>query len=160
MKGRRKNNLELNSLAWIISRVFDPVIEIPLLLAAVAIYALTNGLRIRFLMFLLIVVISILHTTGLEVMYLGFAGFKMLTWSVIGVFLLIAFTTGGMSNLIYYYGLKKVTASKSTIYELFFPFSSILLEFLLHGKILSLGQWFGVLVVLFSVSKIVVLKNK
>ncbi|EKE06920.1 MAG: protein of unknown function DUF6 transmembrane [uncultured bacterium] len=123
------------------------------------------GTSLRFLlttilMFLLIVVISILHTTGLEVMYLGFAGFKMLTWSVIGVFLLIAFTTGGMSNLIYYYGLKKVTASKSTIYELFFPFSSILLEFLLHGKILSLGQWFGVLVVLFSVSKIVVLKNK
>lgn len=55
MVKKNKKGDELNSLAWVISRVFDPVIEIPLLLATVAIYALTNGLRIRFLIFLLFV---------------------------------------------------------------------------------------------------------
>jgi len=51
----KKINKNASNLAWVVSRVFDPVIEIPLLLATVAIYALTNGLRIRFLIFLLIV---------------------------------------------------------------------------------------------------------
>ena len=40
-------------LAWLISRVFDPVIEIPLLIASVIFIALTNGLRFRFLIFLM-----------------------------------------------------------------------------------------------------------
>jgi len=45
----------LKKIAWIISRIFDPIIEIPLLLTVVAWFALTNGLRWRFLIFLLIV---------------------------------------------------------------------------------------------------------
>ncbi|MDZ4384977.1 MAG: hypothetical protein U0944_01010, partial [Candidatus Moranbacteria bacterium] len=51
----KKGKKNASNLAWVVSRVFDPVIEIPLLLAAVAVYALTNGLRIRFLIFLLII---------------------------------------------------------------------------------------------------------
>jgi len=42
-------------LAWAISRVFDPVIEIPILLAGSVYYALSNGLRWRFLVMLLVV---------------------------------------------------------------------------------------------------------
>lgn len=45
----------MKKIAWIISRIFDPIIEIPLLLTVVAWFALTNGLRWRFLIFLLIV---------------------------------------------------------------------------------------------------------
>ena len=45
----------MKKLAWIISRVFDPVIEIPIMLSAAVWWALTNGLRWRFLVFLLIV---------------------------------------------------------------------------------------------------------
>lgn len=41
--------------AWIISRVFDPVFEIPALLAVAVFFALTNGLRFRFLIFLMFV---------------------------------------------------------------------------------------------------------
>src|SRR5687767_13119777 len=41
--------------AWIISRVFDPVIEIPLLLSATVWYALANGMRWRFLLLLLFI---------------------------------------------------------------------------------------------------------
>jgi drug/metabolite transporter (DMT)-like permease len=53
-----------------------------------------------------------------------------------------------------------VLASKATIYELVFPFSSILLEFFIHGKLLSVGQWFGILVVLFAVYKVVKIKKE
>jgi membrane-associated phospholipid phosphatase len=42
-------------LAWAISRIFDPVFEIPLLLSASVWYALSNGMRWRFLLLLLIV---------------------------------------------------------------------------------------------------------
>lgn len=49
MGGRKKNRW-----AWVVSRIFDPVIEIPLLLIFVTWVALTNGLRYRFIIFLLI----------------------------------------------------------------------------------------------------------
>ena len=45
----------MKRLAWIISRVFDPVIEIPIMLGTAVWWALTNGLRWRFLVFLLVV---------------------------------------------------------------------------------------------------------
>jgi hypothetical protein len=44
----------MKKLAWIISRVFDPVIEIPIMLSGAVWWALTNGLRWRFLLFLLL----------------------------------------------------------------------------------------------------------
>ncbi|MFA6215996.1 MAG: DMT family transporter, partial [Patescibacteria group bacterium] len=42
------------------------------------------------------------------------------------VFLIIVFTSGGSAMLLYYYGLKRVTASVSAICELAFPLSAIL----------------------------------
>ena len=45
----------MKRLAYIISRVFDPMIEIPIILSVVVWFALTNGLRFRFFIFLLIV---------------------------------------------------------------------------------------------------------
>ncbi len=50
----KKKRGGMNLAAWVISRVFDPVVEIPLLLAAVTFVALNNGLRWRFLIFLMI----------------------------------------------------------------------------------------------------------
>lgn len=44
----------MKKLAYIISRVFDPIIEIPLVLFVLTWYSLTNGLRFRFLIFLFI----------------------------------------------------------------------------------------------------------
>lgn len=69
-------------------------------------------------------------------------------------FLLIAFSTGGVAIFIYYFGLKRVTASKSTIYELTFPATAIILEFVIYGKTLSIGQWLGTAVLLFAIYKI------
>lgn len=52
--GKGKRNW-LNRLAWLISRVFDPVIEIPLLISVATLYAVRNGWRFRYLIFLLII---------------------------------------------------------------------------------------------------------
>ncbi len=48
-----------NKLAWLVSRIFDPVVEIPVLLSATAWIALTNGLRWRFLVMLIVVDVGI-----------------------------------------------------------------------------------------------------
>ncbi len=67
------------------------------------------------------------------------------------VFLLIALTTGGPAIFLYYYGLKRITASVATICELAFPLTAIILEYALRGNVLSWVQWAGVLLLLFSI---------
>lgn len=76
------------------------------------------------------------------------------------IFILIAFSTGGPAIFIYYYGLKNITASSSTILELAFPLSAIILEYILHGNILSLVQWIGVAILIYSITNVVKLSNE
>lgn len=70
------------------------------------------------------------------------------------VFLLIAFTTGGAAIFLYYYGLKKITASVATICELAFPLTAVVLEYFIHGNILSPVQWVGVFILMLSMIKV------
>jgi len=70
------------------------------------------------------------------------------------IFLLIAFTTGGTAIFLYYYGLKKITASVAAICELAFPLTAVLLEYLIRGNILGPIQWAGVAVLFFSIIKV------
>jgi len=51
--------------------------------------------------------------------------------------LLIVLTSGAGAMLLYYSGLKRVTASTATICELFWPFSAIILDYLFHGNVLN-----------------------
>ena len=74
-------------------------------------------------------------------------------------FALIVITSGAAAMLIYYYGLKRVKASESTMYELAFPLSAIVLEMLVHQKFLSWTQWLGAAVLLFAMYKISTLKH-
>lgn len=76
------------------------------------------------------------------------------------IFLLIAFTTGGAAIFLYYYGLKKVTASVATICELAFPLTAVILEYFLHGNILNAVQWIGVLVLILSIIKVTSINNR
>ncbi len=64
--------------------------------------------------------------------------------------LVIVFSSGGVAMMIYYYGLKSVPASKATLYELVFPLSAIVLDFVLHGKLLSFGQFTGAVLLMYS----------
>jgi drug/metabolite transporter (DMT)-like permease len=70
------------------------------------------------------------------------------------IFLLIAFTTGGAAIFLYYYGLKKITASVATICELAFPLTAVVLEYFIHGNILNPIQWIGVVILIASIIKV------
>ena len=71
-----------------------------------------------------------------------------LQWKII---LLIVFTTGSVALFIYYYGLKHVKASHSTIYELFWPLSAVAIDWVIRGRILSPVQIFGGTVLIISI---------
>ena len=75
------------------------------------------------------------------------------------IFLIIAFSTGGTAIFLYYYGLKKITASVAAICELSFPLTAVVLEYFVHGNILGVVQWIGAGVLLVSILRISFLKN-
>ncbi|MBN1779246.1 MAG: DMT family transporter [Candidatus Buchananbacteria bacterium] len=70
------------------------------------------------------------------------------------IFILIVFSSGGAAMLIYYYGLKQVKASVSTICELAFPLSAIILEFIFRGQLLTWSQWLGTIVMLIAIYQV------
>jgi drug/metabolite transporter (DMT)-like permease len=70
------------------------------------------------------------------------------------IFLLIAFTTGGPAIFLYYYGLKRITASVATIGELAFPLTAVILEYILRHNLLGTIQWIGVVILLASIIKV------
>ncbi len=71
-------------------------------------------------------------------------------WTIIGI---ISVTTGTIAILLYYYGLKTVKASHSTLVELFFPISAILLDYLVNGVLLSPIQWLSTALMIFAILK-------
>ena len=76
------------------------------------------------------------------------------------IFILIALITGGPAIFLYYYGLKHISASVSTICELSFPLTAVLLEYFLRGNLLSIVQWIGVLLLIISMTNVSTLKLK
>jgi drug/metabolite transporter (DMT)-like permease len=70
------------------------------------------------------------------------------------IFLIIAFTTGGAAIFLYYYGLKRISASVASICELAFPLTAVVLEYFVHGNILLPVQWMGAAVLLISILKV------
>jgi len=76
------------------------------------------------------------------------------------IFLIIVFSTGGLAIFLYYHGLKHVTASVSTICELAFPLTAIILEYLIRGNMLSWVQWLGAILLGYSIYQVVRLKEK
>ncbi len=122
------------------------------------------GTALRFyittlVMVVIIILIAILNAAGVDTGYAGFAGFETIDWEIMGIFVIIALTTGGTAIFIYYWGLKRVLASRSTIYELAFPVSAIILEYIVHDQILTVGQWIGTGVVFIAIISIVKLKS-
>ena len=122
------------------------------------------GTSLRFfittgVMVVIIMLITILNASGVDTGYAGIDGFGVLNWKLIGVFVIIALTTGGTAIFIYYWGLKRVLASRATIFEMAFPVSAIILEFILHDNVLSAGQWVGTVIVLGAITIIINLKT-
>jgi len=84
---------------------------------------------------------------------------SQITAHQLATFLIIVFTTGGLAIFLYYWGLKRVTASVSTICELAFPLIAIILEYLIRGNLLSWAQWVGAVVLAYSIYKVSALKE-
>lgn len=105
------------------------------------------GTYLRFLFASIILLVIVLVRGDLPVI-------TSITSEQFFVFLIIAFTTGGAAIFLYYYGLKKLTASVSTICELAFPLTAVVLEYFLRGNLLSPVQWFGVLILFISILQV------
>lgn len=105
------------------------------------------GTYLRFL-FASIIMFIISTTTG------DVISVSSVTSKQIIIFLIIAFTTGGAAIFLYYYGLKNISASVASICELAFPLTAVVLEYFVHGNILSPVQWLGATVLLISILKV------
>jgi drug/metabolite transporter (DMT)-like permease len=105
------------------------------------------GTYLRFL-FASIIMMIIAATTG-DILSVTEVSTKQII-----IFFIIAFTTGGAAIFLYYYGLKRISASVASICELAFPLTAVVLEYLVHGNILSLVQWIGAAVLLISILKV------
>jgi len=80
--------------------------------------------------------------------------FKQMTsqnWLVIFIVIL---TSGLGAIFLYYYGLKKVKAILSTIMELFFPITAIILDYVVNGHVLSPIQWISAIILIAVIIKI------
>ena len=64
--------------------------------------------------------------------------------------LIIVFSSGSIALAIYYYGLQNLPASHTTIYELAWPLSALLLDWGLRGQLLNITQLLGAFILLTS----------
>ena len=99
-----------------------------------------------------IIMLLIVLTTG------DFAQVKNITAHQSLIFFITVFTTGGTAIFLYYWGLKWVTASVSTICELAFPLTAIILEYILRGHALSVFQWLGAIILVWSIYQVSVIR--
>ena len=68
------------------------------------------------------------------------------------VLLVIVFSTGTFALFIYYYGLNKLPASHTTLFELFWPLSAVIIDWIKNGNPLSSFQLLGAVMLLSSVT--------
>jgi drug/metabolite transporter (DMT)-like permease len=110
------------------------------------------GTYLRFGVTTLIMIVALLTLGAWD----AFAAITPQNWLV---FLIIAFTTGGLAIFIYYWGLKRITASASTMCELMLPFTVIIIDYFRHKPLTSV-QWFGTFLLLGSVILIAAEQNR
>lgn len=70
--------------------------------------------------------------------FLSITHLEMMHWQLL---VLVVFTSGAAAIFLYYYWLRKVTASSATIFELAYPLSGIFFDWYFNGNILSPVQW-------------------
>jgi drug/metabolite transporter (DMT)-like permease len=112
-------------------------------------YAL--GTYLRFLITTIIMLLVVLSVNQ-------FGAFYDVTthqWIIFGI---IAVTSGGAAIFLYYFGLKRITASVATICELSFPLTAIILEYFIRGNILNWPQWIGASLLVYSIIRVTKLK--
>jgi drug/metabolite transporter (DMT)-like permease len=81
----------------------------------------------------------------------GYSDIGLISTAQWKIILLIVFTTGSVALFIYYYGLKHVKASHSSIYELFWPLSAVAIDWIVRGRVLSPVQFIGGTLLIISI---------
>ena len=71
---------------------------------------------------------------------------------------IISISTGSVALFIYYYGLKSLPASHTTLYELFWPLSAMFIDWFYRSRTLEAAQIIGAILLLSSI--ILLSKNK
>ncbi len=66
------------------------------------------------------------------------------------IIIAIVLSTGTVALSIYYYGLQRLPASHTTIFELTWPLSAVFLDWILRGKMLGTIQLLGALLLIIS----------
>lgn len=84
----------------------------------------------------------------------SFVAFKTVTANEWLIIFIIAATTGSGAIMLYYRGLRNITAKVSTICELSFPLSSVIFDYLINGNVLSGIQIVSAIVMIFSIYRI------
>ena len=72
----------------------------------------------------------------------------------------IALSTGMVALFIYYYGLKRTPASVTTILELTWPLSAIVIDYVYFHKTLTATQVIGALILLFTMYRVSQMRKK
>lgn len=103
-----------------------------------------------YLRFAFAAVIMLLITVGTG----DFNSFSQVSASQWLTFGLVAVLTGGPAIFLYYYGLKKISASVATICELAFPLTAVILEYFIHKNILNPVQWVGAFILFAGIIKV------
>lgn len=83
-------------------------------------------------------------------------GMRPIHWKLLVV---IVFSSGAMSMFIYYFGLKRIPASIASIFELVWPLSAVLLDFIINKNTLNGVQYSAAAVLLLSFFMIIRRKN-
>lgn len=77
-----------------------------------------------------------------------------ITFGQWGTLLLITFSTGLVALGFYYFGLKKTPARITTLCELVWPASAILIDYFLYHKTLSWTQILGIVILLYAIYQV------
>lgn len=92
---------------------------------------------------------------GIVLVVLGYGrSLSVVTGPQVGLFALIAFSTGMVALLIYYKGLARTPVHISTILELTFPFIAIFIDMTMYHTTLTVSQWIATFVLVYAMYNI------
>lgn len=97
-------------------------------------------------------------TSLIMLIFISFTG-KLNEFSVVTphnwlIIIIISVTVGSGAIFLYYYGLRKVPAMLATIFELFFPMSAIVFDYIFNDRLLSPIQWLSAAVMLYAIIRL------
>ena len=97
-------------------------------------YSAVTGLRLAVTTLISLIIIIIFNFEILNV------DISLNQWSMI---IIIVLSSGTFALFIYYYGLNKLPASHTTLFELFWPLSAVIIDWIRNGESLAFMQLLG-----------------